>query len=85
MSWIFGYNGNRNRIKISSPETPLHTFQNSNLILYAGGNSETIFFKSDSLNSNCWAVAGVGIIQSGDEYKILNVSGWGNFLNLPTS
>ncbi len=82
MSWIFGYFGNRNRIKISSPETHLHTFQNSNLILYAGGNSETIFFKSDSLNSNCWAVAGVGIIQSGDEYKILNVSGWENFLNL---
>ena len=81
MSWIFGYFGNRDRIKISSPETQLHTFQNSNLILYAGGNSETIFFKSDSLNSNCWTVAGVGIIQSGDEYKILNVSSWDNFLN----
>jgi len=81
MSWIFGYFGNRNRIKISSPETQLHTFQNSNLILYAGGNNETIFFKSDSLNSNCWAVAGVGISQFGDEYKILNVNGWDNFLN----
>ena len=81
MSWIFGYFSNLNRIKISSPETQLHTFQNSKLILYAGGNSETIFFKSDSLNLNCWAVAGVGIIQSGDEYKILHVSGWDNFLN----
>jgi len=82
MSWIFGYFGNRNRIKISSPETQLHTFQNSNLMLYAGGNSETIFFKSDSLKSNCWAVAGVGLIHSDEEYKILNADDWDNFLSL---
>jgi len=81
MSWIFGYFGNLDRLQISSPETPLHTFKDSNLILCAGGNSETVFFKSDSLNSS-WAVAGVGLIQSSEEYKILNVSGWDNLLNL---
>ena len=81
MSWIFGYFGNRDRIKISSPETQLHTFQNSNLILYTGGNSETIFFKSDSLNTNCWAVAGVGLKQSGNGYRNLNTSDWNDYLS----
>lgn len=80
MSWIFGYYGNRNRIKLSSPETPLHTFQNLNLIFYAGGNYETIFFKSDPPISFL-SVAGVGLIESDEEYKILNLSGWDNFLS----
>jgi hypothetical protein len=80
MSWIFGYFGNRDRLKLSSPESSLHTFQNSNLILHAGGNKETIFFKSDLLNSG-WIVAGVGLIEAGENYKILNVNDWDNFLS----
>jgi len=81
MSWIFGYFGNRDRLQINSPEIPLHTFQNSNLILFAGGNNETLFFKSDSLNSNCWTVAGVGLKKSSYGYIILNESNWNNYLS----
>lgn len=83
MSWIFGYFGNRNRIKISSPETPLHIFQNSSFILYAGGNRETLFVKSDTLNSSCWAVAGVGLIKSDDGYKVIDVDNWNDLLTSP--
>ncbi|MCW8811496.1 MAG: hypothetical protein OQK64_11115 [Ignavibacteriaceae bacterium] len=81
MSWIFGYFGNRERHQIDSPETPIHSYQSYNLILYTGGNNKTIFHKSDTLNSSCWAAAGVGLKQSGNGYINLNTSGWNNYLS----
>ena len=81
MSWIFGYFGKGERLQINSPETPIYSYQSSNLILYAGGNKQTVFYKSDALNSSCWAAAGVGLKQSGDGYKNLNTSNWDNYLS----
>jgi len=81
MSWIFGYFGNRERHQIDSPETPIHSYQSYNLILYAGGNNQTVFHKSDTLNSSCWAAAGVGLKQAGDGYKNLNSNDWDNYLS----
>ena len=81
MSWIFGCFGNRERLQINSPEIPVHSFQSSNLILYAGGNNQTVFYKSDELNSSCWASAGVGLKQSGDGYKNLDTNDWDNYLS----
>ena len=80
MSWIFGYFGNRERLQINSPETPIHSYQNSYMILYAGGNKQTIFHKSDALNSSCWVAAGVGLKQSFDGYKNLDVNNWDSYL-----
>ena len=81
MSWIFGYFGNRDRLQIKSPETPIHSYQNSDLIFYTGGNNNTVFHKSDALNSNCWAVAGVGLKQLGDGYKNLDTNDWDIYLS----
>ena len=81
MSWIFGYFGNRERHQIDLPETPIFSYQSSNLILYAGGNNQTIFHRSDTLYSSCWAAAGVGLKQSGDGYKNLNSSDWDSYLS----
>lgn len=81
MSWIFGYFGNRERLQIDSPETPIYSYQSSNLVLYAGGNNLTVFHKSGALNSSCWAAAGVGLVQSGNEYKNLNTSDWDDYLS----
>jgi len=75
MSWIIGYFGNGNKLQISSPEAPLHSFKDSNLNLFAGGNNQTSFFKSNSLDS-CWAVAGVGLKSSDSGYKILDNIEW---------
>ena len=82
MSWIFGYFGNRDQLKIDPPETPLNTFTSFNLVLYAGGNKQTVFFKKDELNSACWIVAGVGLEQSGNDYKLLDLSDWNNYLSM---
>jgi len=81
MSWVFGYFGNRERLNIYSPETPIHSYTTSNLVLYSGGNKETLFFKSDPLQSKCWVVIGVGLKETGDEYKIFNVSDWDKYLS----
>ncbi|HSW54100.1 MAG TPA: hypothetical protein VLH59_03350 [Ignavibacteriaceae bacterium] len=75
MSWLFGYFGNTERQKITSPDIPLYQFKDSNLILFAGGNNQTCFFKSNSLDS-CWAVAGVGLKSSDNVYKILDNMEW---------
>ena len=81
MSWIFGYFGNVERFKINSPETAIHSFKSSNLLLYAGGNKQTVFHKADNLNSNCWVAVGVGIKQSDNGYKNLDVNDWNNYLS----
>jgi hypothetical protein len=81
MSWIFGYFGNLERLQFNSPEAPIHSYRSTNLIFYAGGNNQTVFYKSDALNSSCWAAAGVGLKQSGDGYKNLNSSDWDSYLS----
>jgi hypothetical protein len=78
MSWLFGYFGDLERFKINLPEIPIYSYQGSNLILYTGGNNQTVFHKSDNLSSSCWAVAGVGLKRSGNGYKNLNIN---NFLS----
>ncbi|MDZ7625094.1 MAG: hypothetical protein U5J96_11720 [Ignavibacteriaceae bacterium] len=75
MSWLFGYIGNTERQKITSPDIPLYQFKDSRLILFTGGNKQTCFFKSNSLDS-CWAVTGVGLKSSDNGYKILNENEW---------
>ena len=79
MSWIFGYYGKGIGLRINPPEIPLYSFRESSLILYAGGNKQTCLSRSESLSS-CWAVVGVGLIRSSEEYKILNIGSWDNFL-----
>ena len=59
----------------------IHSFQSSNLLLYAGGNKQTVFHKADNLNSNCWVAVGVGIKQSDNGYKNLDVNDWNNYLS----
>jgi hypothetical protein len=81
MSWIFGYFGNKNHQLFESPKPPLHSYKNSNLILYCGGNHQTLFFKSNQENSTCWGVAGVGLHPSGNGYKLLDTSDWNKYLN----
>lgn len=75
MSWLFGYFGNTERQKITSPDIPLYQFKDSNLILFAGGNNQTCFFKSNSLDS-CWAVTGVGLKSENDGYNVFGENEW---------
>jgi len=75
MSWIFGYFGNVSNRKIISPEAPHHSFKDSNLILFVGGNKQTSFLKSNQLNS-CWAVAGVGLKSTDSGYRVLDQNEW---------
>ncbi len=75
MSWIFGYFGNTDQKQFTSPETPLYQFKDSNLILFAGGNSQTCFFKSNLLDS-CWAVVGIGLQTTDTSYRILDTIDW---------
>jgi len=79
MSWIFGYFGITDQQNFISPENPLYLFKDSNLILFAGGNDQTCFFKSNSLNS-CWAVAGVGLKSENDGYNIFGENEWNTHL-----
>lgn len=75
MSWLFGYFGNTEQQKITSTEIPLYQFKDSNLILFAGGNKQTCFFKSDTIDS-CMAVVGVGLKSAGDIYEVLDEDEW---------
>jgi len=80
MSWIFGYYGNVSNREINPPVTPHHSFKDSNLILFIGGNQQTSFLKSNQLNS-CWAVTGVGLVSSESNYKLLDENNWNNLLS----
>jgi len=82
MSWLFGYFGNQATSNIQSPEPPLFSFKSSNLILHAGGNKQTTFFKSNSLGS-CWAIVGVGLRILDDECVVLNENDYNSILNSP--
>lgn len=75
MSWLFGYFGNTEQKKLTSPEIPLYSFKDENLILFAGGNEQTCFFKLDSMNS-CVAVCGVGLNSVDNGYKVLDENEW---------
>ncbi len=75
MSWIFGYIGKGIGLRINSPEIPLYSFKDSNLILFAGGNEQTCYFSPESSNS-CWAVAGVGLKSADNGYRIIGTNGW---------
>ena len=81
MSWLFGYFGNTERQKITSPDTPLYQFKDSNLILFAGGNKQTCFFKSE-IDDSCWAVTGVGLKPFESGYEVLSQSEWNNYLSI---
>jgi hypothetical protein len=81
MSWLFGYIGDLAKFKINSPETPIHSYQSSNLLLYVGGNKQTIFHKLDKLNSSCWIAEGVGLKKSGNGYKNLGINDWDDYLS----
>lgn len=82
MSWLFGYFGNPGSSNIQSPEPPLYSFKNSNLSLHAGGNKNTTFIKSNSLDS-CWAAVGVGLKILDSECIVLKENNWNNILNSP--
>lgn len=84
MSWIFGYFGNKSHQLFESPKPPLHCYKNSNLILYCGGNDQTVFFKSNQENLTSWVVAGVGLQPSGNGYKLLDTGDWNKYLNTDT-
>lgn len=75
MSWLFGYFGNTDQTQFDSPETHLCAFKDKNFVLFAGGNKQTCFFKSESFNS-CWTVNGVGLLSAGNGYKILDADDW---------
>jgi hypothetical protein len=75
MSWIFGYFGKGTGLRINSPEIPLHSFKDSNLIFFAGGTKQTCFSRSESLSS-CWAVAGVGFKSADNDYRIIGNDEW---------
>lgn len=75
MSWLFGFLGNTNQKQFSYPESPLYSFKDTNLILFAGGNIQTCFFKTDSTNS-CQVVVGVGLKSHSLGYKILDSTDW---------
>jgi len=79
MSWLFGYFGNTERQKITSPDIPLYQFKDSRLILFSGGNKQTCFFKIDT-NDSCWAVVGVGLKPFENSYEVLSQSEWSNYL-----
>ncbi len=80
MSWLFGFFGNTERQKITSPDTPLYQFKDSRLILFSGGNKQTCFFKADT-NDSCWAVTGVGLKSFENGYEVLHQSEWQNLLS----
>jgi hypothetical protein len=79
MSWIFGYFGNTDQKQFTSPETPLYSFKDSNLILFACGNKQTCFLKSNASDS-CWAVAGVGLKSEKDGYNVFSENEWDTHL-----
>ena len=80
MSWLFGFFGNTERKKITSPDIPLYEFKDSRLILFTGGNKQTCFFKTDT-NDSCWVVAGIGLKPSENGYEVLHQSEWQNLLS----
>jgi hypothetical protein len=63
MSWIFGFYGSTEGLKIISPQPHLYSYENSNLKIYCGGNKEAIFFSKNTSNQNCWMAAEVGLIR----------------------
>jgi hypothetical protein len=79
MSWIFGFYGSTEGLKIFSPQAHLYSYENSNLKIYCGGNKEAIFFSKDTSNQNCWMAAGVGLIRHDNNYKVLSTRDWNNF------
>ncbi|MBK9098674.1 MAG: hypothetical protein IPM14_11280 [bacterium] len=81
MSWLFGYFGNTNQKQFASPESPLYSFKDTNLILFAGGNKQTCSFKSES-SSSCWIVSGIGLKSADIGYKILDTDDWDLLLSL---
>lgn len=81
MSWIFGYFGNKNHQLFELPKTPLHSYKNSNLIIYCGGNNRTVFFKSNLEDSTCQLVTGVGLHPSDNGHKLLDINDWNKYLN----
>ena len=81
MSWIFGFYGSTEGLKIISPQPHLYSYENSNLKIYCGGNKEAIFFSKDTSNEHCWMVAGVGLIRRDNNYKVLSTRDWNNFLS----
>jgi hypothetical protein len=78
MSWLFGYFGKTERQKITSPDIPLYQFKDSRLILFAGGNNQTCFLKSDA-NDSCRAVVGVGLKSFENNYKVLSQNEWDSY------
>jgi hypothetical protein len=81
MSWLFGYFGNTNQKQFASPESPLYSFKDTNLILFVGGNKQTSFFKS-SAEDSCWAVTGVGLKPFDSGYEVLGQTEWNNHLSV---
>jgi hypothetical protein len=79
MSWLFGYFGNTEQQNFTSPENPLYQFKDSNLILFAGGNKQTCFFKSHIIDS-CLAIVGVGLKSVDDSYDVLGEYEWSAYL-----
>lgn len=75
MSWIFGYFGKGVGKQINSPEIPLYYFKDSKFILFAGGNKQTCFFRSES-QSSCWAVAGVGLKSTDYSFRVCDTDEW---------
>ena len=80
MSWIFGFFGNSEQQKITSPEIPLYQFKDSRLILFAGDNKQTCFFNANT-SDFCWALAGVGLDPFDSGYKVLDQREWNNYLS----
>ena len=81
MSWIFGFYGRSEGLRINSPQPPLHTYESSNLKIYCGGNKEAVFFSRDISNQSCLVVAGVGLLRLGNSYKVLSTNDWNSFLS----
>lgn len=83
MSWIFGaINTNdglnkfdeltKNNIIYSATETPIS--------IYAGGNPHSCFFYQNSDIKKGWAIVGIGIIENGYGYKLLDETNWKTIL-----
>jgi hypothetical protein len=85
MSWIIGASGNLTKELIGKIKscTPSSIFQVEldDLIIIAGGNSNTLFYSTQDTLDNQFIIAGIGIRTKTDQIKFLNTSDWMNITN----
>jgi len=82
MSWIIGSISSESSLRKSIQEihpSPLFTSKSLDKYIAAGGNPFTCQFSQTESNSG-WALAGTGMSRSNNDYKIMDLNDWREYL-----